>query len=270
MPDPSPLPGLHLDDALDHASARRSALVGSRAWWLAIHTALAAPAVLTERQRMLLPGDLDRALASEDDDVIVEAWLDAPIVNDRLWTIGAHCPEDRHLVAHLVLAAAQGAPHAIAEMICRDLLRMCAIDADRWGGPVAASTRTDEARAFAARLGISIGPFRDLYDVAAGTAPSLVIDAVCRGGVRHSGEAMSDLFATAVVGEVLVVDAGDLYDRQIVQVTRRDGSSVIHGVELVSTTPCTIAPDTGTWTLTVAIGDAGDEPTEMPPCGGLR
>ena len=253
------LPALCLSDALAAAGVALHLGVGGQAWWTALHTALAAPHELTDGQHGLLPEGLADAITADDADATVEAWLDDPAINDQLWSVGL-AEHGRHIVAHLVLAASQGAPEAIAELLLRDLLRMSALSAD--DDPLAIGEQVGAVHDLAARLGVRMTPFRDLYDVLGSPAPWLEVAGVCRAGVTHRRAAVARGFADAAPGEVLVIDAGDLYDRQVMSVERWCPGGVIEGRELVSGLWCIVQPSLGVW-LFAAGFDRGEVPA-MP------
>lgn len=252
-------PFTSLADALDHASGAAATWDRGRSWWLALHTALADPAALTAGQLDEVPARVRAAIHSGCDDTFVEAWLESPEICDRVWTIGAHCPHDHDLVAHLVIAAASGAPAPVAEFLLRDLTRMAAIvgDTDRhddvWGGHVAAAARVDASMALAARLGITRETFRDMYDAHVGLRPELIVDAVCWEGIRLPAASIWHVGATATVGDVVVIDAGSLYDRLVMRVTDHSRPHTLLGVELVSNLSCRLDQIDDRWMFTADI-----------------
>jgi hypothetical protein len=248
-----------LADALDHTCAAVAGPEPARSWWLALHTALADPAALTVGQLEELPERVRSAIHTGCDDTIVEAWLESPEICDRVWTIGAHCAHDHDLVAHLVIAAANGTPAPVAEFLLRDLTRMSAIvgDTDRhddvWGGHVAANARVDASMRLAARLGVTRETFRDMYDAHVGPRPELEVDAVCWEGIRLPAVSVWHVAATATAGDVVVIDAGSLYDRLVMRVTDHSRPHSLIGVELVSNLDCRLEQDGDRWTFTAAI-----------------
>lgn len=248
-----------LADALDHVCGTAAVPERARSWWLALHTALADPAALTPAQLGELPERLRAAIHTGCEDTIVEAWIESPEICDRVWTIGVHCPHDHDLMAHLMMAAASGAPAPIAEFLLRDLTRMSAIvgDADDpddvWGGHVAAFARVDVALRLAARLGVARETFRDMYDAHAGPRPDLRVDAVCWEGIRLPAASVWNVGATATAGDVVVIDAGGLYDRLVMRVTDHSRPHTLMGVELVSDLECRLDQVGDAWMFTAAV-----------------
>ena len=255
-----------LATALDHAIDPEGPDADhERRWWRAVHQALEEPVSLTDEELDLLPEPFRDALDLSDD-AMVEGWLDSAEISDRIWQIGSHCPQDRQVVAHLAQAAAHGAPLAIAEFIGRDLLRMAAIDGghdsgghpshgdpDVWGGPAAAIARVDEAAEFLSGLGVTPGRFRDLYDtVSAGTA-MLPVDAIHSAGERWQHPEPWSSTVRLTIGRTVVVEAGGLYDRQVLQILDRDHRGHISGREVVSGLTCSLVPSPRhtRWTLHV-------------------
>jgi hypothetical protein len=250
---------MSLVDALDHTCAAAAVPEPARSWWLALHTALADPTALTAGQLDELPSQLRAAIHSGCDDTIVEAWLESPEICDRVWTIGSHCPQDHELIAHLVIAAASGAPAPVAGFLLRDLTRMAAIvgDTDRhddvWGGHVAAAARVDASMALAARLGVNRETFRDMYDAHVGPRPALAVDAVCWEGIRLPTASVWHVAATATIGDVVIIDADSLYDRLVMRVTDHSRPHTLLGVELVSNLSCRLDQVGDGWVFTADI-----------------
>lgn len=199
------------------------------------------------------------ALPSRCDDTLVEAWLESPEICDRVWTIGSHCPHDHELIAHLVIAAASGAPAPVAEFLLRDLNRMAAIvgDTDRhddpWGGHVAAAARVDASLTLASRLGVTRETFRDMYDAHVGPHPELAVDAVCWEGIRLPAASVWHVAATATVGDVVIIDADSLYDRLVMRVTDHSRPHTLRGVEMVSNLTCRLDQVDDAWVFAADI-----------------
>jgi hypothetical protein len=251
-------PTVSLAEALDHSCAGAAVPERARAWWLAVHAALVDPTALTPRQRAELPAPFRDVVGRACDDTVVEGWLESPEFCDRVWSVGSHCPHDRHLVAHLLMAAAQGSPPAIAEFLLRDLLRMSAIvgspdDEDPWGGHFAAAVRVDEALTIARRCGVARAPFRDLYDSQAGATAGLRVDAVCWQDIRLGAAGVWHVAATAQIDDVVLVDAGGLYDRLIMRVETHVRPTVLAGTELVSGLPCRLEQVDDQWVFAVEL-----------------
>jgi hypothetical protein len=252
-------PLMSLADVLDHVCGAAAVPEGARSWWLALHTALADPTALTPGQLDLLPPRLRAAIHTGCDDTIIEAWLESSEICDQVWTIGVHCPLDHDLVAHLMIAAAMSAPAPIAEFLLRDLTRMSAIVGDTddpddmWGGHVAAFARVDVALRLAARLGVTRETFRDMYDAHVGPRPELEVDAVCWEGIRLPAASVWHVGATATAGDVVVIDAGGLYDRLVMRVTDHSRPHTLMGVELVSDLECRLDQVGDAWMFTAAV-----------------
>jgi hypothetical protein len=130
-------------------------------------------------------------------------------------------------------------------------------DADRcddvWGGHVTASARVDAVLRLAARRGVARETFRDMYDAHVGPHPQLEVDAVCWEDIRLPAAGMWHVAATATAGDVVVVDAGGLYDRLVMRVTDHSRPHTLTGVELVSNLECRLDQVGERWMFTAAV-----------------
>lgn len=238
----------------------------------AIEGALRSPGDLSAQDRLLLPRSVAGALDA-DSHALLEEWLHTRSVIDEIWRLCSHCPHDRTVVAHLVQAATNGPTPQIAQFLGRDLLRLSLLPSSVTGGcarhprdDVGALRRFDEAHSMLKTLDVTVGPFFDIYDAllrpsvttpeagpfllesrsASGPPPkAMEVTTIRARGVGSVAASRRTADAAPVVGTVLILGVGGLYDRQVVSVIDVGDAGALLCVDLVSELLCEILPSLG-------------------------